>query len=142
MSSFQADGCRRDFQCRVTLLTIRKWSGGFGLLPCCLGMPVMEPGLSMRKTPQVKKTRRGKRAGRNLKERASFESHRASMDSRRSSLDERGSLDLPQPRFSTDSQRPSLDGHQVHLPSIQGHEQACSVGSSRGSVSSARWLHD
>ncbi|CAL5228773.1 g11963 [Coccomyxa viridis] len=62
----------------------------------------------------VKKTRRGKRAGRNLKERASFESHRASMDSRRSSLDERGSLDLPQPgRFSTDSQRPSLDGYQA-----------------------------
>lgn len=64
--------------------------------------------------PQVKKTRRGKRAGRNIKERASFESHRASMDSRRGSVDERGSLDLPSTsRFSTDSQRPSLDGHQV-----------------------------
>lgn len=84
---------------------------------------------------QVKKTRRGKRAGRNLKERASFESHRASIDSRRGSLDARGSLDLPQPttgrfsadnpgrpstenpgRFSTDSQRPSLGGHQVCCP--------------------------
>ena len=64
---------------------------------------------------QVKRTRRGKRAGRNIKERASFESHRASMDSRRGSIDERASLDLPTTsRFLTDSQRPpSLDGHQV-----------------------------
>ena len=77
----------------------------------------------MLRRPQVKKTRRGKRAGRNLKERASFEGHRASMDSRRSSLDERGSLDLPQPsRFSTDSQRPSLDGHQLGIPGFQGRE--------------------
>ena len=49
------------------------------------------------------------------------------MDSRRSSMDERASLDLPQPsRFSTDSQRPSLDGHQVHLPQLEEVEPACS----------------
>jgi hypothetical protein len=66
---------------------------------------------------QVKKTRRGKRAGRNLKDRASFEGRRTSVDSRRGSVDGRASLDmqygLRDGRASVDSQRPSLDLPQV-----------------------------
>ena len=62
---------------------------------------------------QVKKTRRGKRAGRNLKDRPSFEGRRISTDSRRISVEGRPSFEMPlgpiDGRASTDSQRPSFD---------------------------------
>ena len=64
---------------------------------------------------QLKKTRRGKRAGRNVRERASFEGSRLSTDSRRDSADGRPSMERREARPSLDAQRPSLDQPQVRL---------------------------
>ncbi|BDA45459.1 hypothetical protein COCOBI_07-2460 [Coccomyxa sp. Obi] len=72
-----------------------------------------DPAHSMDGSVGMKKTRRGKRAGRNLKDRTSFEGRRTSTDSRRISMEGRPSFDMPfapiNGRASTDSQRPSID---------------------------------
>ena len=86
---------------------------------------------------QLKKTRRGKRAGRNVRERASFEGSRLSTDSARDSVDGgRPSMEMRreprEARASLDAQRPSsLDQPQVWLrpaPCIETVETAALYG--------------
>ena len=93
---------------------------------------------------QVKKTRRGKRAGRNLKDRPSFEGRRVSTDRRRISVEGRPSFEMPMGpidgRASIDSQRPSFELQVQIITNSSSSRQSCDRASGPVSVTAQTLL--